>query len=260
MHVELSHYDQAMSILLKVERCQLATVGGKNRDLLETRALIGRVLSVTGKYEEAFEKLKSVAERQSELFGLQHPAVADTLSMIGDCFLEQGMTTEARQEYIECYNMRKHFFTVDMIHIADSMVNIIRARSGQPERALAIYKNAFEVYNEYLADDHLSIGRLHVYEGDSHAEMLEFPSAIERYEKAQKIFQKAFGGESTLDSALVAVNIGKVLLRKCDYESAKAEFASALAIYQDILSAEHEKIASTLVLLDRVEKEELLCV
>ena len=75
VHVELSHYDQAMSILLKVERCQLASVGKKNRDLLETRALIGRVLSVTGKYEEAFEKLKSVAERQSELFGLQHPPV-----------------------------------------------------------------------------------------------------------------------------------------------------------------------------------------
>ena len=156
--------------------------------------------------------------------------------------------------------MRKSFFTVGMVHIAVSMVDIIRARTGQPDRALAIYKNAGEVYKEYLSDDHVEIGRLYTYEGDSYAELLNFPVAIERYEKAKQIFHQAFGSERTIECASVAVAIGKVLLRKCDYDSAKDSFTSALNIYEQILPEGHHKIASTLANLDRVEQEELLCV
>lgn len=149
VHFEMSNYEQAMAILLEAERCQIAFVGENNRDTLETQALIGRVLSATGKFEEALHKLRNVSERQVKLFGANNPNIGDTLSFIGACFLEQDMATEARLIFVDCYNMRKHFFTVDQIHIADSMVDIIRARNGQPERALAIYKNAHEVYKEY---------------------------------------------------------------------------------------------------------------
>lgn len=140
------------------------------------------------------------------------------------------------------------------------MVDVIRSRNGQPDRALAIYKNAMGVYKEYLSDDHVLIGRLCVYEGDSHAELLNFSKAIEKYEQAKKIFHKAFEGECAHDSASVAVSIGKVLLRKCDYDSAKTSFTSALDIYQQILPENHQKILSTLNHLDRVEQEEALCV
>lgn len=260
VHFELSNYDQAMAILREAERWQLGTMGENNRDTLETQALIGRVLSATGKYEEALGKLRSVAERQRKLFNSKHPTIADTLSYLGDCYLDQGDVTKARAEYVLSYNMRKSFFTVDMVHIAVSMVDIIRARTGQPDRALAIYKNAGEVYKEYLSDDHVEIGRLYTYEGDSYAELLNFPVAIERYEKAKQIFHRAFGSERTIECASVAVAIGKVLLRKCDYDSAKDSFTSALNIYEQILPEGHHKIASTLANLDRVEQEELLCV
>ena len=259
VYFELSNYDQAMAILREAERWQLTSMGENNRDICETQALIGRVLSATGKYEEALMQLRSVAERQRKLFSSKHPTIADTLTYLGDCYLEQGDATKARAEYVLSYNMRKSFFSVDMVHIAMSMVDIIRARTGQPDRALAIYKNAGEVYKEYLSDDHVEIGRLYTYEGDSYAELLNFPVAIERYEKAKQIFHKAFG-ESTIESALVAVATGKVLLRKCDYESAKDSFTFALNIYEQILPEGHQKITNTLANLDRVEQEELLCV
>ena len=260
VHYELSNWEQAMENLAEAERLQLGSVGETNRDTLETQALIGRVLSATGNFEEALIKLNTVYERQNSLFCSKHPTIADTLSYIGDCFLDQGMATEARGQFVDCYNMRKHFFTVDQIHIAESMVDIIRARSGQPERALQIYQNAHEVYQEYLPDNHVHIGKLRVYEGDSYAELLQFTTAIERYEQAEQIFFEAFGGECTIDSATVAVNIGRVLLRKCDYDSAKKSFTSALAIYQQILPDGHLKIQRTLNDLDRVEQEEALCV
>ncbi|KAL7540390.1 hypothetical protein ACHAXR_010070, partial [Thalassiosira sp. AJA248-18] len=260
VHFELSNYDKAMAILLEAKRWLIASVGEENRDTLETGALIGRVLSASGKFEQALEKLRDVSERQKNLFGAKHPTIADTLAFIGECFFDQGMATEARGQFADCYNMRKQFFTGDQIHIAESMVDVIRCRQGQPDRALAIYRNAREVYKDYLTDDHVLIGRLYVYEGDSYAELLNFSKAIERYEHAKQIFHKAFGGECAIDSALVAVNIGKVLLRKCDYDSAKTSFTSALNIYQQILPKGHHKIASTLNHLDRVEQEEALCV
>jgi tetratricopeptide (TPR) repeat protein len=260
VHYELSNWELAMEYLAEAERLQLGSVGALNRDTLETQALIGRVLSASGNFEEALLKLNAVYERQSSLFSSKHPTIADTLSYIGDCFLDQGMATEARGQYVDCYNMRKQFFTVDQIHIAESMVDIIRARSGQPERALQIYQNAHDVYKEYLPDDHVQIGKLRVYEGDSYTELLQFTTAIERYEQAKQIFHKAYGGECNINSAAVLVNIGLSLLRKCDYVSAKKSFSSALTIYQQILPDGHVKIQSTLNDLDRVEQEEALCV
>ena len=156
--------------------------------------------------------------------------------------------------------MRKNFFTINQIHIAESMVDIIRARNGQPGRALEIYQNAQEVYSEYLPDNHVQIGRLRVYEGDSFSELFNFTTAIERYEQAKQIFYMAFGDEFNIDYATVTVSIGRALLRKCDYDSAKKIFTSALVIYQQILPEEHLKIKGTLVDLDRVEQEEALCV
>ena len=260
VHFEMSRFPKAMEMLLEAEHCQLAFVGERNRDTLETQALIGRVLSATGKFEDALDKFRVVAKYQDNLFGSNHPAIADTLYYIGECFLDQGMATEARGQFVDCYNMRKNFFSVDQIHIAESMVDIIRARCGQPDRALAIYKNALAVFEEYLPYDHVHIGRLRVYEGDSYAELLNFSTAIESYEQAKEKFNKVFGEECTLDSALVAVNIGQVLLRKCDYDSAKTSFTTALNIYQEILPEGHRKIIGTLNNLDRVEQEEALCV
>lgn len=95
--------------------------------------------------------------------------------------------------FVDSYNMRKRFFTLDQLVIAESMVDIIRARNGRPERSLAIYRNAMEIYNEYLPDDHAQIGHLLIYEGDVHAEMLDFPSAVAKYQKASRIFLKTYG-------------------------------------------------------------------
>ena len=259
LYFELSRYDEAFEKLQEAEKIQLETVGEMNRDTLETQALIGRVLSATGEYESASIKLNSVVEKQYSLFGSSHPSIAETKQFIAGNFLEQGMSAEARAVYVEVYNMRKGFFTMDQIQMAESMVDVIRARNGRPERALAIYRNAMDVYREYLPDDHVLIGRLLVYEGDAHAELLSFSTAIERYEEARKIFRKSVG-ENAIDSAHVAVNIGKVMLRKCDYDGAKEEFNAALSNYQQLLPGNHPKMSSVLSHLSRVEEEEALCV
>ena len=95
--------------------------------------------------------------------------------------------------YVDCYNMRKRYVTRDQLVIAESMVDIIRARNGRPERSLAIYRNAREIYDEYLPDNHAQIGHLLIYEGDVHAELLDFATAVDRYQKANNIMLKSFG-------------------------------------------------------------------
>lgn len=259
LHFQLSNYAEAFASLKEAERIQLETVGEMNRDTLETQALVGRILTATGEYESASTKLISVVDKQQSLFGANHPSIAETKQFIAENFLEQGMTAEARGVFVEVYNMRKIFFTMDQIPIAESMVDVIRARNGRPERALAIYRNAMDVYQEYLSDDHVLIGRLLVYEGDAHAELLEFSIAIGRYGDAREIFRKSVG-ECAIDSAQVAIKLGLVLLRKCDYDGAKEEFNAALSHYKQLLPENHPKVSSTVSLLGRVEEEEALCV
>jgi len=71
------------------------------------------------------------------------------------------MFAEARAMYVDCYNMRKKFFSLDHLIIAESMIDITRARSGSPEKSLAIYRNAMEIYKEYLPGK--STGRIIMY-------------------------------------------------------------------------------------------------
>lgn len=193
------------------------------------------------------------------------------------------MVTEAREMFVDCYNMRKKFFSLDQLTIAESMVDIIRARNGRPERSLAIYRNALEIYKEYLPDNHVQIGSLLIYEGDVYAELLDFATAVDKYHKANNIFFKAFGEGHIIEADILGefagcilylqgfeksislffsmtVNIGKVLLRKCDYDGAKEQFNTALDIYSTKLPESHPKISAVAQHLDRVEQEEALCV
>jgi len=259
VHFEMGDFTKAMTTLTEAEHNQISSIGENSRDTLETQAMIGRVLCRQGEYDTALKKLRAVANKQMTLFGASHPSIADTKQYIGEVFLEQGMASEARAMYIDSYNMRKLFFSMDQIHIAESMVDIIRAREGKPEQALAVYKNAMDVYKEYLCDDHIQIGRLLMFEGDAYAELLDFSTAVERYEKAKRIFLDVLD-EGHVVEADVAVDLGKVLLRKCDYDGAKDYFYRALEIYQTKLPESHPKISKTLLHLDRVEQEEALCV
>ncbi|KAL3800255.1 hypothetical protein ACHAWO_013837 [Cyclotella atomus] len=259
VHLELSNYDKAMSILSEAEEYQVATVGEHHRDTFETQTLLGRVLSAIGKFDQALVKLHNVVENQTKMFGENHPSIAETNQFIGECFLDQNMVEEAREMFVHCYNMRKRFFSLDMLAIAESMVDVIRARSGRPERSLAIYRNAMEIYNDYLPDNHPLLGHLLVYEGDIHVELLDFASAVDRYHKANNIFLKTFG-EGHLVVADILVNIGQVLLRKCDYDGAKEQFCTALEIYNTKLPEGHPKIAAAAQHLDRLDQEEALCV
>ncbi len=96
LHFQLSCYDKAFASLQEAERIQLETVGEMNRDTLETQALIGRVLTATGEYDSASNKLKSVHEKQQSLFGVNHPSIAETNQFIAENFLEQGMSSFSR--------------------------------------------------------------------------------------------------------------------------------------------------------------------
>jgi tetratricopeptide (TPR) repeat protein len=139
----------------------------------------------------------------SQLIPHPLPQIAETNQLIGECFLNQGMNGEARAMFLDCYNMRKLFFSMDQLVIAESMINIIRARGGRPERSLAIYSNAMEVYKEYLSDNHVQIGHLLVYEGDVHAELLDFSTAVDRYHKAGAIFLNAFGEGHIVEAVIL---------------------------------------------------------
>lgn len=82
VHLELSNYDTAMSILTEAEEYQLATVGEHHRDTFETQTLLGRVYSAIGKFDLALVKLHGVAENQIKMFGENHPSVSEHTTVL----------------------------------------------------------------------------------------------------------------------------------------------------------------------------------
>jgi Tfp pilus assembly protein PilF len=81
-----------------------------------------------------------------------------------------------------------------------------------------------------------------------------------RYNEAKSIREAALGPHhpSVGDSH---VNIGNVFLRKCAFSEARREFEAALLNYKrSNLPSDDPKVARTMAVIERVKRDEELCV
>lgn len=68
----------------------------------------------------------------------------------------------------------------------------------------------FRARTANVLDNHVTIGHLLIYEGDVHAELLDFGTAINRYQKASNIFLKAVGEGHLVEADIIGKSNGKI--------------------------------------------------
>jgi len=262
VHDELADHIKSMSLLEQSLTIQKSVLPQDHPDILSTRMYIARLHSCAGNFDIAMPSLMGVLLSQKQLFGPKHPLVADTLHNIGICHARRGKMNSALKSYEECFTIRKEILGYEHPDIAGVLNSIaaVHASKKRNEKALPIYEAALKIRRDALGDSHVDVARTLSNQGVAYAALRKFPQAMKVYTEAKKIRETALGPfhPSVGDSH---VNIGNVFLRKCAFTEARCEFEAALFIYsKSPLRSDDPKIARTKAIIDRVKRDEKLCV
>jgi len=185
-----------------------------------------------------------------------------TLHNIGICHARKGKMRSALNAYEETFSIRKETLGYDHPDIASCLNSIaaVHASKRRNEKALPIYEAALKIRRDALGDQHVDVARTLSNQGVAYAALRDFDQAMIRYNEAKSIREAALGlyHPSVGDSH---VNIGNVFLRKCAFSEARREFEAALLIYKrSNLPSDDPKIARTMAVIERVKRDEELCV
>ncbi len=179
--------------LQSAEQTGLATV---DDDHVAARYGLALVRFTEGNYDEAESLLRRVLTEQNQLYGEDHPAVAETLNELGELRLERADYDEAEALLRRALAIRRRLFGDRHREVAVNQIDLARvlaARASLTE-AEALYRQAFEIQTEVLGPQHRQLaytvnglgGILH-QQGRFEAAAERLREALERLRAAPEI-------------------------------------------------------------------------
>jgi len=260
----LCDYDSSMDALKIAFDIQKRLLTKDHPATLRTKREIGNVYSVYEvKFDTALEMFDEVLTAQKSIHGTKHPNIAETLHSIGCAFFRKGDFVNALRALEECYYMRVEFLGCDHPLQATTLHEIakIHLERGRIQKAASICDVVLSIRTEYLSECHINTakavatkGSCLAARGDDMARAMKcFTEAI------QKIKESVGAAHPAI--ADVYVQMGVAHLSKCHFEKARDIIQEAIDMYQKAnLNNEHPCIKGAIEKLERVEREEMLCV
>ena len=199
------------------------------------------------KLPEALEAARQSLELRRELFGNDHPQLAQGLNTLGRVLHVQGDYVAARSCYEQALAIREKALGPDHPETALTLSNLgnllqllgdyVGARPCL-ERVLAIEREAWGPEHPQTAGTLYSLGALLHAQGD-------YAGARPYLEQALAIWKKVWGPEN-YQTARSLQGLGSLLYAQGDYTGARPYFEQALAIREKVLGPEHRDTATSL--------------
>ena len=200
-----------------------------------------------GRYAEAAKVAKEALKVTEDTFGPGHPAVATSLTLLGQVYQAQGKPAEAEPLFKRALAIHEKALGPDHPTVGTSLNNladVYRAQGKYAEaepmfkRALAIYEKALGPENPEVATTLNNLAAVYLAQG-------KYTEAEPMFKRALAIREKALGpahpkvAESLNNLALLYYSQGK-------YAEAELLYKRALAVQEKALGPEHPEVATAL--------------
>jgi tetratricopeptide (TPR) repeat protein len=212
--------------------------------------------------DAAFIQFYDILETQKRIHGAKHPNVAETLHSLGCAYARKGDYSKAIKVLEECYYMRIDFLGADHPLQANTLYEIanIHVKRERFKKAVHIYDAVLEIRRESLSEHHIDIARALAARGSSLVVTGDYKDAMKCFEEAFPMAEKSVGATHPA-MADIHIFFGGMHLRKCHFEEAKEAVNKALGIYErSSLDEDHPCLKEAIALMERVERDEMLCV
>lgn len=258
----LWYHDDAMETLVRALQLQLQLFGDHDLEVYKTRLEMCWIEVNQGCSVDCVSHVKGIMRKQQDLVGVSHPIIADTLLLLGKVHLLTGKRSKGVKVLQESLKMRERFLGRDHPLQAETfhLIALEGIRREKFHKALGMCKSVLNIRRETLGERHVevastldSLGRCYVGTG-------KFKEAIECFNEALQVAQLSVG-ENHPCVGDIYTGKGIFHLRKCQFEAAKEAIEKGIAIYETSeVDDEHFRMKEAEKLLERVERDEMLCV
>ena len=220
--------------------------GADMRTISVLRNNFGTTLRELGRYQEARAMHESALAGEIEVYGPEHPVVAQAHNDVARSCSELGDQACALEHYERSLAIRAATLGDDHPEYADSLFNIsifryerllVDEAEAGVKRAMEIWPATYGAESDRMAAAYVMLGNIARAREDSE-------HAAQWHEKAEKVYRKLFGD----DSPMVAIALSNRALSLGDlhrFEEALALQEEARRIREAKLGADHPDLAYT---------------
>jgi tetratricopeptide (TPR) repeat protein/DNA-binding XRE family transcriptional regulator len=207
----------------------------------------GIFLYVHGFYSQSQALLQQGLAIREQIFGSEHPAVAESLTVLAMLASNRGEYGQAEQFYQQALVIREKMFGPDHPDTTRSRNNlgVIYRSQGKYELAEQLLQRALSISEQALGFEHLDTLNFVINLAKLYAEQ-------HKYEKAEQLLKQALAtGERVLEPGhpLIAHNLNllaRLWYEQGNYELAEALWKRSLALFEKTLGSEHPAAAERL--------------
>ncbi|MEO8147625.1 MAG: tetratricopeptide repeat protein [Bacteroidia bacterium] len=206
---------------------------------------LGKSYFNKGEYDIAIKYCEESLAISRELYGDEHPEIANWYNNLGLVYDSQGGSDKAIKYYEQALAIDKKYYGEEHLQIAIRYNNLGLAYSNKDEcdKAINYYEQALDIDKKYYGEDHPDIATSYNNLGGTYYTKGEYDKAINYFEKALAIDKKYYGEEHP-DIATRYFNQGAVYYKKADYAKAISYFESALKMHEKFLPPNHPSITN----------------
>ncbi|CAB9507385.1 Clustered mitochondria protein homolog [Seminavis robusta] len=263
VQVALCEYDNGMDALEEALRIQNNLLGKVHPATLRTRREIGNMYAIyESELDAAFAQFRDILATQRRIHGYKHPNVAETLHSLGCAYARKGDYPNATKTLEECYYMRIDFLGADHPLQATTLHELaeIHRKRQRFRKAKHICNAVLEIRRESLSERHIDVSRALATKASCLVATGDYTNAMKCLREALPMAEQAVG-ERHPAVADILVHLGGIHLRKCHFEEAKEWINKALDIYHNSnLDEDHPSLKEAVALMERVDRDEMLCV
>ena len=207
----------------------------------------GKQLAEAGDYENALATLTESLEIRRELLGVKHPDYANSLHMLGVCYMYMRDFEKAISNHEEAWEIRREVLGEKSLGYAKSLVSLgacYRA-IGDIEKAMEYLTESQGILRAVLGERHPDYAACLTNIGGCHLMLGEYEEAIKYYSASTDIRRETLG-ESHPAYADGLNDIGVCYLYLGKYDAAIPYITKALEIRREALGEYHADFATSL--------------
>lgn len=164
------------------------------------------------------------------------------LQRIGTIYHEMGNYTLAEKYYLFAIKIAgdTHPYTAQLL----SNIGIIKSLTGNENKAIELYKEAYKINSQYFTDDDYAMTSIYVNLGVAYYNIEDFDRSIQYYKKALDISKNTLG-KINIETANIYSNLANSELDANFNTEAYEHMQKALEIKLQLVGETHESTAKT---------------
>lgn len=203
---------------------------------------LGIICRVEGNFEDSLQYLQESLHLHREIYGIDHPAIGNTLTSIGETYYDMGDISQAKENYEAGLKMITNVYPQDHIYAAGVYHNLsaVFKDEGDYKRAKKYAKMAYDIRRQQLGEDHPDTAASYNNLAIAYFESGDYVIAVDMLRNVLRMAVHELA-EDHIAVATTKLNLGKALFLTRQYSQAIPYLLAAKKVFLRYYGPDHPR-------------------